>query len=182
MELLRRIGSFFLLLIALGCAPEVGRVSTTVERVVVVGAGVSGLTAARSLDRAGIPVVVLEARSRIGGRASTIDVGAARIDEGASWVHGVVDNAVAQYMDTRGLHYVPHRYDYALGWEEDVGPISAAELDQFEDRATRMFRDKSDLVSALGSDASVSDGMSWSRLSKNDVIQGCILVSKSPGK
>lgn len=159
MELLRRIGSFFLLLNALGCAPQVDRVSTPVEQVVVVGAGVSGLAAARSLDRAGIPVVVLEARSRIGGRASTIDVGAAHIDEGASWVHGVVDNAVAQYMDTRGLDYVPHRYDNAFGWEEGVGPISAAELDQLEDRAMDMFRDKSDLSSALGSNASVADGI-----------------------
>src|ERR1043165_7588197 len=41
------------------------------DRVVVVGAGLTGLTAAHELHRAGAPVVVLEAADRIGGRVAS---------------------------------------------------------------------------------------------------------------
>src|SRR5690349_2096541 len=42
------------------------------QRVVVVGAGLAGLTAAVDLRDAGWDVVVLEARSRVGGRVHTL--------------------------------------------------------------------------------------------------------------
>ncbi|GHE88761.1 putative flavin-containing monoamine oxidase AofH [Amycolatopsis deserti] len=43
--------------------------------VVVLGAGVAGLTAAHQLATAGVPVVVLEAGDRVGGRAYTVREG-----------------------------------------------------------------------------------------------------------
>jgi monoamine oxidase len=55
--------------------------------VVVVGAGMAGLTAARELQRAGREVLVLEARDRVGGRtlSKTLDNGVV-IDLGGQWV------------------------------------------------------------------------------------------------
>ena len=41
------------------------------RRIVVIGAGLAGMAAARELNRAGHQVLVLEARDRIGGRIWT---------------------------------------------------------------------------------------------------------------
>ena len=59
--------------------------------VVVVGAGVAGLAAARLLQIQGRRVVVLEARDRIGGRVVTERSGGRITDLGASWIHGIDD-------------------------------------------------------------------------------------------
>jgi monoamine oxidase len=57
--------------------------------VVVVGAGAAGLASARRLTDAGVDVLVLEARDRIGGRTWSYDFGGGTtIDLGASWIHG----------------------------------------------------------------------------------------------
>jgi len=53
--------------------------------VIVVGAGLAGLSAARQLQRAGHRVTVLEARDRVGGRTWTIDLGGSPFDAGGQW-------------------------------------------------------------------------------------------------
>ena len=65
------------------------------DGVVVVGAGVAGLSAAAHLRAAGTQVTVLEAGPRIGGRARTVHpavLGGAVLDLGASWLHAAHSN------------------------------------------------------------------------------------------
>lgn len=58
------------------------------RKVIVIGGGFAGLTAARELESAGIDVTVYEARDRIGGRAWTHErLGGHALEMGATWVH-----------------------------------------------------------------------------------------------
>jgi monoamine oxidase len=53
--------------------------------VVVVGAGLAGLVATAMLAAAGVRVLCLEARDRVGGRALTLDTDHGLVDLGATW-------------------------------------------------------------------------------------------------
>lgn len=66
--------------------------------VLVIGAGLAGLTAARRLHDAGVDAVVWEARDRVGGRTLTDELEGVAIDRGAQWLgpdqtrmHGLAD-------------------------------------------------------------------------------------------
>jgi glycine/D-amino acid oxidase-like deaminating enzyme len=65
-------------------------------RVVVVGAGMSGLAAAAALGRAGARVRLLEARDRVGGRALTRWLpDGTQLDLGAQWIGPTQDRMYA---------------------------------------------------------------------------------------
>jgi monoamine oxidase len=63
--------------------------------VVVVGAGISGLVAARRLHEGGVRTMVLEARDRVGGRTLSQRLGADTIDLGAQWIGPTQDRIAA---------------------------------------------------------------------------------------
>lgn len=83
--------------------PDVEVLAAAPERVIVIGAGVSGLAAAYALQANGIDVVVLEAKDRVGGRIWGADVGAARVDLGASYIHGTMGSASADVIEALGI-------------------------------------------------------------------------------
>ncbi|WP_416446284.1 flavin monoamine oxidase family protein [Leucobacter sp. HNU] len=70
---------------------------------IVIGAGISGLSAAAELRRAGRSVVVLEARDRIGGRVHTEREDGRVTDLGASWIHGIDGSEVYAETEAAGM-------------------------------------------------------------------------------
>jgi monoamine oxidase len=85
------------------------------DGVIVVGAGLAGLAAARALQDSGIPVTIIEARDRIGGRVHTSALWPGLpMDLGASWIHGTRDNPMTALARAAGTPLVETSYDAAL--------------------------------------------------------------------
>ena len=86
--------------------------------VLVIGAGAAGTTAANELRKAGLSVVVLEARDRIGGRLWTDVIDGAMLEIGGQWVSPDQD-ALIETIDELGLETFSR---YREGDSVYVGP------------------------------------------------------------
>jgi monoamine oxidase len=115
---------------------------TAATDVVVVGAGLAGLSAAHRLVDAGAEVVVLEARDRVGGRTLTLPAAdGTPIDHGGQWI-GPTQDRIAALADRVGVTTYPsyergrdtvyrdgraHRYE---GEFFDGDPVTAVAIGQ----------------------------------------------------
>ena len=81
----------------------------SIDDVIVVGAGLSGLVATARLVESGLRVRVLEARARVGGRTLTVPLGRGIADLGGQWLSPTQER-LRQLADELGLATCPqHR-------------------------------------------------------------------------
>jgi monoamine oxidase len=118
-------------------APAARRRTRRREDVVVIGAGLSGLIAAREVMRAGHSVAVLEARGRVGGRMLSRPIpGGDVVDLGAEFI-GPTQNRIRALVGELGIDTFPTFVDgrnvYVAGGSRttyaDTGPTGSAPLD-----------------------------------------------------
>lgn len=72
---------------AFGQVTSLDTTASTSADVIIIGAGMAGVTAARELQNRGISSIVLEARDRVGGRIYSINTTYGPVDAGAMWIH-----------------------------------------------------------------------------------------------
>ncbi|MEU0502118.1 flavin monoamine oxidase family protein [Nocardia sp. NPDC005998] len=120
--------------------------------VVVIGAGIAGLVAARDLVQSGAEVLVLEARDRVGGRLLNDELpGGAPIEVGGQWV-GPGQHHVHALIEELGLSTFPTytagrhiaeigtaRSEY-IGRIPKVNPLALADIAQIQWRLDRVAR------------------------------------------
>ena len=100
-------------------------------KVIVIGAGASGLSAARILQEQGREVIVLEGRERMGGRLNTIKVGGGMVDEGGNWIHGSPANP---------LYHLAKDAGFTLNEDDFINPLRLKVFDKVTGRGVSSFR------------------------------------------
>jgi monoamine oxidase len=80
--------------------------SDNTERIIVIGAGIAGITAAKKLQAQGYRVIILEGRDRIGGRMWTDNSLGFPLDLGAAWIHTPDGNPITPLVKQFGIQTV----------------------------------------------------------------------------
>ena len=120
--------------------------------VVVVGAGLAGLAAARDLSARGASVVVVEARDRVGGRVHNHDIGEGTVVElGGQWI-GPTQDRLASLAAELGVETFPTygqgdnvmEYDGSLrrysGAIPRINPLVLIDVERAQRRLNRLAR------------------------------------------
>ena len=108
-----------------------GPIGAQARRVVVVGAGIAGIAAARELTQNGLDVVVLESRDRIGGRIWTDHSWGVPLERGAAWIdRGATPNPIWSLRNRYGLRTVPLDDDDITIYDVAGRRIPASQADE----------------------------------------------------
>jgi len=109
------------------------------ERVVVVGAGPAGLTAAYELCKASVPVTVFEVDNVVGGLSRTVERDGFRFDIGGHrfftkvdrvqriWQEWLSDEEFPVRKRLSRIYYKGHFFDYPLRWSNALSGLGVAE-------------------------------------------------------
>ena len=105
-----------LLLLLIVSAFQARNLQATIYEVIVIGAGAAGVGASLTLKAKGINHIILEARSRFGGRTTATTVSGVNVDLGASFVHNPETNhSISSYVKT-------------LNWPTTLASFSSADV------------------------------------------------------
>jgi monoamine oxidase len=127
-------------------------------RVVVVGAGVSGLACARDLMARGFETIVLEARDRIGGRTWTDDRLGVPVDLGASWIVETEGNPLTTLAQAAGLRTVATG-ESIRAFDADGRRLSEAEITEIGAEFDGILEEVEALADDLDRDISLGEGV-----------------------
>lgn len=126
-------------------------------KVIVIGAGIAGLAAARTLTDKNVDVIILEARNRIGGRIWTDSALGAPLDLGASWIHGINGNPITELAKKFNAKTIPTIDDNGIVFHADGREMTAAEFIKLERLYESIYEEVQEIGEALEEDTSLQE-------------------------
>ena len=146
--------------------------AATGRRVLIIGAGIAGLAAARALRRRGIEVLVIEGSDRIGGRIRTSrEWPGVPIDLGASWIHGIDGNPITRLARESGARLATTSYGSSVAFDSDgtvVSPAGQRRVAAMGERVAKALRQAQRAGRDQSVRSAVQSGLGWSTLSPEE--------------
>ncbi len=153
--------------------------------VVIVGGGAAGIAAARRLHDASIRCLLVEARSRLGGRAWTVVESGYALDLGCGWLHSADRNPWCGIAEAQGasIDRSPPpwmRSSFELGFSHAEQNAFQAAMAAFYERLERLAQNEPDVPSSralepggrwnglIDAVSTYISGAEWERVSAKD--------------
>ncbi|KAI9002107.1 hypothetical protein DFJ74DRAFT_696620 [Hyaloraphidium curvatum] len=130
--------------------------------VVIIGAGISGLSAAEALRKAGFRCLLVEARERLGGRIWTDRNLGIPIDVGASFIHGASSKNPVYALATASKQPVSDKVDWDNFEAYDANTGSEVKeklLEKAYDETVKALKKAREAAKKLSSDISIADAL-----------------------
>ena len=110
------------------------------KKVIIIGAGMAGITAARQLQAIGFETIILESRDRPGGRILTSNVGNIPIDMGAAWIHGhTKENPLMDLVNKYKIQTAATNWDETWFYSRENGVIDDRDFNSIERKVQKII-------------------------------------------
>ncbi len=141
------------------------------RNILVIGAGIAGLAAARQLQLSNFQVTVLEARNRIGGRIYTHKNFGFPVDLGASWIHGIDKNPLTKLAQEFQVVIQYTDFDNIQVYGSNGEIFTAPELKDANLLSQEILKEAKSLGKKLESDISVAEAIQYVLPGKKNITR-----------
>lgn len=138
--------------------------------IVIVGAGIAGIAAARKLHDQGHHVIVLEARDRTGGRIHTYNWEGMPIDLGAAWIHGDQNNPLTSLVHQFGVETKETDFKKMLFFDKNHYVFSPEEFASKIEKLDKLYQLASDFSKLQSQDLSLAEAINKIKKQHQELI------------